>query len=64
MTALEWECPAGHRGYAALCASHGAIHVAALLSGDVRCGQCRAGGYGERAVRLTRVNGKRVRPGA
>jgi hypothetical protein len=60
---VAWECRAGHRGFAALCRDHGAIHVAALLSGDIRCGTCRARGD-ERAVRLLRVNGKRVQAGA
>lgn len=56
---VEWECPRGHRGYAALCKSHGAIHVAALLSGDIRCGTCRRGGT-EAGTVLKRVNGKSV----
>lgn len=58
---VEWECGKGHKGYAALCKEHGAIHVAALLSGAIMCGQCRREGY-ERATVLRRVNGKRVSP--
>lgn len=56
---VEWECGTGHRGYAALCRDHGAVHVAALLSGDIRCGTCRKGGTEEGTV-LKRVNGKSV----
>jgi hypothetical protein len=57
---VEWECPRGHKGYAALCQSHGQIHVAALLSGAIMCGRCRQRDGKERAVILRRVNGKLV----
>jgi hypothetical protein len=57
---LEWECRRGHKGYASLCSDHGAVHVAALLSGDIRCGTCRERDKRETAVRLLRVNGRRV----
>lgn len=62
---VEWECGLGHRGFAALCKEHGAIHVAALMSGDIRCGTCRRKFGKETAVVLRRVNGKTVgnRPG-
>lgn len=56
---VEWECRNGHRGYAALCRDHGAIHVAALMSEDIRCGQCRREGT-ETVCVLRRVNGKAV----
>lgn len=56
---IEWECRYEHEAYAALCQSHGAIHVAALLSGDIRCGRCRREGR-EVASFLRRVNGKTV----
>lgn len=58
---VEWECRWGHRGYAGLCKSHGAIHVAALMSGDIRCGTCRKQGV-ETGTALKRVNGKTVDP--
>lgn len=57
---VEWECPRGHVGYAALCQSHGQIHVAALLSGSIMCGRCRIRDGKEVAVALKLVNGKRV----
>ena len=56
----EWECGNGHKGLAALCKDHGAVHVAALLSGDIRCGTCRREGH-EKAVALRLVNGRKVR---
>jgi hypothetical protein len=58
---VEWVCGRGHRGFAALCRDHGAVHVAALLSGDIRCGTCRREGR-ERAVALRTVNGRAVSP--
>jgi hypothetical protein len=58
----EWECGNGHKGFAALCQDHGAVHVAALLSGDIRCGTCRRRDGKEEAVALRRVNGRRVDP--
>jgi hypothetical protein len=57
---VEWECGRGHRGYAALCRDHGAVHVAALLSGDIRCGACRMREGRETGTVLKRVNGKAV----
>ncbi len=57
---VEWDCPRGHLGYAALCAAHGQIHVAALLSGGIMCGRCRALDGREQAVGIVRVNGRRV----
>jgi hypothetical protein len=57
---VEWECSRRHRGYAALCQTHGAIHVAALMSGGIMCGRCREEDGRERAVTLRRVNGKKV----
>ncbi len=59
-TTIEWECGRGHQAYAALCREHGAIHVAALLSGDIRCGRCRLEDGRETAVSLRRINGKAV----
>jgi len=59
---VEWECGKGHRGFALLCKDHGAVHVAALLSGDIRCGTCRQRDRREEAVALQRVNGRRVDP--
>jgi hypothetical protein len=58
---IEWECRHDHKGYAALCQDHGAIHVAALLSGDIRCGRCRQDNR-EALVFLRRVNGKTMNP--
>lgn len=58
---VEWECRNGHSGFAALCKTHGAIHVAALMSGDIRCGKCRRENV-DTAVVLRRVNGKTVDP--
>lgn len=57
---VEWECHRGHKGYAALCKQHGAIHVAALMSGDIRCGTCRSRHGAETGTVLKRVNGKTV----
>lgn len=57
---VEWECRHGHKGYAALCREHGAIHVAALMSGDIRCGACRKRDGTEAAVVLRKINGKPV----
>jgi hypothetical protein len=59
---VEWECGNGHKGYAALCRDHGAVHVAALLGGDIRCGTCRKRDGKEKAVALRRVNGRPVDP--
>jgi hypothetical protein len=57
---VEWSCSKGHPGYAALCTTHGQIHVAALLSGGIMCGRCRELDGEERAVMLKLVNGRRV----
>lgn len=57
---VEWACPRGHLGYAALCKQHGQIHVAALLSGGIMCGRCRELDGKEQAVALKKINGKRV----
>lgn len=57
---VEWQCPRGHRSYAALCQMHGQVHVASLLSGGVMCGTCRREDGREVAVALKRVNGKAV----
>lgn len=58
---VEWECPSGHPGVADLCLDHAAVHVGALLSGEVMCAVCRRDGH-ERAVALKKVDGRTVDP--